>query len=138
MFYWWRAYHVRLTKLDCLPRISARGKQCIIHRVNNKKYHVRHHGNTRSLDSSVNDIVYSIKFNVFQKINKIFHVFSYEVRFVFSFFDYWYIIKYLLTETPGKQYVLWTLNCRCFLRLRLGNMDSLGSTKHTVSLGLSQ
>ena len=26
VFYWWRAYHVRLTKLDCLPRISARGR----------------------------------------------------------------------------------------------------------------
>ena len=32
VFYWWRAYHVRLTKLDCLPHISARGRQCIIHR----------------------------------------------------------------------------------------------------------
>ena len=32
VLYWWRAYHVRLTKLDCLPRISARGRQCIIHR----------------------------------------------------------------------------------------------------------
>ena len=36
------------------------------------------------------------------------------------FFDSWYIIKYLLTETSGKQYVLWTLDCRCFPRLRLG------------------
>ena len=33
----------------------------------------------------VNDIVYRIKFNVFYKINKIFRVFSYEVRFIFSF-----------------------------------------------------
>ena len=39
----------------------------------------------------------------------------------FRFFDFWYIIKYLLTETSGKQYVLWTLDCRCFPRLiRLG------------------
>ena len=38
----------------------------------------------------------------------------------FRFFDSWYIIKYLLTETSGKQYVLWTLDCRCFPRLRLG------------------
>ena len=68
----------------------------------------------------VNDIVYSIKFNVFQKIGKIFHVLSYEVLF-FRFFDSWYIIKYLLTETSGKQYVLYTaLDCRCFPRLRLG------------------
>ena len=43
----------------------------------------------------------------------------------FRFFDSWYIIKYLLTETSGKQYVLWTL-------------DSLGPTKHTVSLGVNQ
>ena len=25
-----------------------------------------------------------------------------------------------MTETSGKQYVLWTLDCRCFPRLRLG------------------
>ena len=36
----------------------------------------------------------------------------------FRFFDSWYIIKYLLTETSGT-------------------LDSLGPTKHTVSLGLS-
>ena len=30
--HWYRAYHVRLTKLDCLFRISAQRKQCIIHR----------------------------------------------------------------------------------------------------------
>ena len=23
VFHWWRAYHVRLRKLDCLPRIST-------------------------------------------------------------------------------------------------------------------
>ena len=45
----------------------------------------------------------------------------------FRFFDSWYIIKYCM------QYVLWTLDCRCF-----DIIDSLGSTKHTVSLGLSQ
>ena len=31
VFHWWRAYQVRLTKLDCLLRISARGRQCITH-----------------------------------------------------------------------------------------------------------
>ena len=56
----------------------------------------------------------------------------------FRFFDSWYIIKYLLTETSGKQYVLWTLDCRFSLGFSSGNIDSLGSTKHTVSLGLSQ
>ena len=46
----------------------------------------------------------------------------FRVKFAlyFRFFDSWYIIKYLLTETSGKQYVLWTLDCRCFPRLRLG------------------
>ena len=57
----------------------------------------------------------------------------------FRFFDSWYIIKYLLTETSGKQYMF----CRpstvdVLLGFALGNIDSLGSTKHTVSLGLSQ
>ena len=44
----------------------------------------------------------------------------------FRFFDSWYIIKYLLTETSGKQYVLWILDCRYFPRLCLRNIDSLG------------
>ena len=30
----------------------------------------------------------------------------------FRFFDSWFIIKYLLTETSGKQYVLWTVDVR--------------------------
>ena len=34
----------------------------------------------------------------------------------FRFFDSWYIIKYLFTEISGKQYVLWTRDCRCFPR----------------------
>ena len=38
---------------------------------------------------------------------------------LFFSFDIQYIIKYLLTETSRKQYVLWTLDCRCFPRLRL-------------------
>ena len=40
----------------------------------------------------------------------------FRVKFAlyFRFFDSWYIIKYLLIETSGKQYVLWTLDCRCF------------------------
>ena len=51
--------------------------------------------------------MYKIRFNVFWKINKIFHVFSY--KFFFFLFDSWYIMKYLLIETSWKQYVLWTL-----------------------------
>ena len=46
-------------------------------------------------------------------------MFDWFVVLFFSF-DTQYIIKYLLTETSGKQYVLWTLDCRCFPRLRLG------------------
>ena len=30
VFHWSRVYHVRVTKLDCLPRISAR--QRVVHR----------------------------------------------------------------------------------------------------------
>ena len=36
-------------------------------------------------------------------------MFSYEFALFFRFFDSWYIIKYLLTETSVKQYALWTL-----------------------------
>ena len=46
-------------------------------------------------------------------------MFDWFVVLFFSF-DTQYIIKYLLTETSGKQYVLWILDCRCFPRLRLG------------------
>ena len=58
--------------------------------VNNKKITCAFTG-TRDLSTAenrecfVNDILYRIKFKVFQKINKIFHVFSYEVRSIFSF-----------------------------------------------------
>ena len=89
MFHWWRAYHVRLTKLDCLPRISARGRQCIIHRWINKK---------KSRAPSRGHATFG------QKINKIFHVFS-------LYFSFLWLLVYnkilILTETSGKQYVLW-------------------------------
>ena len=58
--------------------------------VNNKKITCAITG-TRDLwtaenrECFVNDILYRIKFKVFLKINKIFHVFSYEVRSIFSF-----------------------------------------------------
>ena len=54
----------------------------------------------------------------------------YRMKFAifFRFVDSWCVIKYLLTETPGKQYVLWTLGFTSV------NIDSLRSTKHTVSL----
>ena len=49
----------------------------------------------------------------------------------FRFFDSWYIIKYLLTETSGKQYVLWTSTVDVSPGFVSGNMDSLG--KHGQS-----
>ena len=58
-----------------------------------------------------------LNLTVFTKSNKNFHVFSYEVRLFFVSLTLGIIIKYLLTETSGKQYVLWILDCRCFPRL---------------------
>ena len=110
---------MRLTKLDCLPHISARGRQCIIHRWITKKITWAVTG-TRNLwtaenrECFVNDIVYSIKFNGFYtgfKLIKYFIHFRMKFALFFRFFDSWYIIKYLLTETSGKQYVLWTRDC---------------------------
>ena len=46
--------------------------------------------------------------------------FRMKLALSFRFFDSWYKIKYLLTETSEKRYVLCTLDCRCFPRLRLG------------------
>ena len=56
----------------------------------------------------------------FRKFIKYFMYFRTKFALFFRFFDSWYIIEYLLTETSGKQYVLWALDCRCFPRLRLG------------------
>ena len=61
----------------------------------------------------------------FRKLIKYFMYFRTKFALFFRFFDSWYIIKYLLTETSGKQYVLWTLDCRCFPRLRLGPQNIL-------------
>ena len=126
---------MRLTKLNCLPRISARGRQCIMHRWITKKITCAITG-TRDLwtaenrECFVKDLVY-IKFNVFQKINKIFHVFSYEFRFIFSFL--WLLVynKYLLAETSGKQYVCGPSTVDVSLGFNSGNIDSLG--KHRQS-----
>ena len=54
-----------------------------------------------------------------------------KLALFFRFFDSWYIIKYLLTETSGKQHVLWTLDGRRS-RVHRWTIDSLGSTKHTA------
>ena len=83
--------------------------------VNNEKNHVHNHMNMGPLDSRKLrtfyefklDLFDSIKFNPFQEINKIFQVFLNEIRFIFSFL------------------------CLGFASL---NIDSLGSTKHTVYL----
>jgi hypothetical protein len=57
-----------------------------------------------------------------------FHVFMFICSLICCFFDYWYIIKHLFTETLGKQCVLWTLNRRCFPRLRLGRVSGPQNT----------
>ena len=50
----------------------------------------------------------------------------------FRFFDSWYILmKYLLTETLRKQYVLWTRDCR-LSTCGPETVDRRGSTKHTA------
>ena len=89
--------------------------------VNNKKITCAITG-TRDLwtaenrECFLNDIVYRIKFNFFRKLIKYFMYFRMKFALFFRFFDSWYIIKYLLTGTSRKQYVLWTLDCRRFHR----------------------
>ena len=68
--------------------------------VNNRNIHVRHHVKTRLLDSRKLRIFceYQIRF-----ILKYFKYFWKKFALFFRFFDSWYIIKYLLTETSGKK-----------------------------------
>ena len=61
---------------------------------------------------------------------KYFKYFCIKFALPFRFFDSWFMIKYLLTETSGKQYVLWTLDCRCFPRLRLEKHRLIDSLEH--------
>ena len=89
--------------------------------LNNKKITCANHRNLWTAENRecfVNDILHRIKF--FRKLIKYFMYFRTKFALFFRFFDSWYIIKYLLTEALGKQYVLWALDCRCFPRLRLG------------------
>ena len=87
--------------------------------VNNKKItcaitRTRDLWTAKNRECFVNHIVYRIKFNVFfRKLIKYFMYFRMKFALFFRFLHSWYIIKYLLTETLGKQYVLWTLDCRC-------------------------
>ena len=89
--------------------------------VNNKKItcaitRTRDLWTAETRDCLVNDIVYRVKFDVFfRKLIKYFMYFRMKFALLFRFFDSWYIIKYLLTETS----VLWTLDRRYFPRLRL-------------------
>ena len=86
---------------------------------------MRYHDLTRPLDSRKprmfceSHCVQNCIKRFFGKLFKNFMYFCMKFT-LFRFFDSWYIIKYLLTETSGQQYVLWTLDCRCFPRLRLG------------------
>ena len=79
--------------------------------VNNKKNHVHNHENTRPLDSR--NPRRNLTLTFFRKLIEYFTYFRMKFALFFRFFDSWYIIKYLLTETSEKQYVLWTLDCRC-------------------------
>ena len=80
-------------------------------------------GQTKTANVFLNsNCIYFTALNLpfFTKLIKYFEYFYIKFALSFRFFDSWYIMKYLLTETSGKQYVLWTLDCRCFPRLRLG------------------
>ena len=80
-------------------------------------------GQTKTANVFLNsNYIYFTALNLpfFTKLTKYFEYFYIKFALSFRFFDSWYIIKYLLTETSGKQYVLWTLDCRCFPRLHLG------------------
>ena len=69
--------------------------------VNNEKNHVRHDVSTRPFDR-IQIVVFEIKFNVINFSNKIFHVFSYVVRYIFSFV--WLLVynKILIDWDLGK------------------------------------
>ena len=97
--------------------------------VNNEKNHVRHHVNTPPLDSRKLRML-------FRKLIKYFKYLCTKFALFFRWLDSWYIIKYLLTETSGKQYCIVNVDVSRGEADR--NFDSLGSTIHTVSLGLCQ
>ena len=94
--------------------------------VNNKKIMCTITG-TRDLWTAENR-------NVFKKLIKYFMYFRMKFALFFRFFDSWYIIKYLLTETSGKQYVLWTLDCRCSLGFALMFPEAKPRETSTVSV----
>ena len=111
--------YVWLWKLDCLPRISARGKQCIIHRWITKKSRApsREHatfGQPKPANVLWMTLCTELNLTFFRKLIKYFMYFRMKFTLFFRFFDSWYIIKYLLTETSGKQYVSWTISCDNF------------------------
>ena len=100
MFHWWRAYHVRLWKLDCLPRISARALfAMLIHRWITKKSRApsRKHatfGQPKLANVLWMTLCTELNLTFFRKLIKYFMYFRMNALF-FRFFDSWYIIKYL-------------------------------------------
>ena len=66
--------------------------------MNNKKNHMRNNVKTQPLDR-IDIVVLQIKSKVINFRNRIFNVFSYIVC---HFFDFWCIIKYLLTVPVGN------------------------------------
>ena len=109
--HWSRVYHVNVKKVDCFPCDKSRRAIICYGPVNNRT------GSHVPLSSAVSARAFSISI----RTNMIEPRFQWDDGFIcFVFFDTWYIIKHLLTVTSGKQYVLWSLDRRCFPRLRLG------------------
>ena len=69
--------------------------------MNNEKNHMRNHVKTRPLER-IDIVVFQIEFKVINFRNRIFNVFSMQSALVCHFFDFWYIIKYLLTVSSGN------------------------------------
>ena len=80
---------------------------------------------TRPLNR-IDIVVFQIQFNVINFRNRIFHAFSYVVRFSLSFLRLLVYNKILIDCVLRKQYVLLTLDRQCFLRLRLGKIKVSG------------
>ena len=81
---------MRLTKLDCLAN----------HRLDIVTRYLTHH-HAPKITCAIT--VTAITLTFFRKLIKYFMYFHMKFALFFRFFDSWYIIKYLLTETSGKQ-----------------------------------
>ena len=119
--YWTRRHHAHVNKFRCFPATtrSAGNIMLCTGKQQNQKLIVI----WCDFESSKTQVW------IIKKIFKSYFLF---------FFDSWYITKHLLNLTSVKQYVLWSLDGHVSLGSASGNISGLGTTKHTVSLGLSQ